>query len=65
MTVLAKYQRLEAQGIWRAEPEAQRRDVIVSIGKATITISAANGTALTHWSLPAMHRLNPNELPAV
>ncbi len=65
MTVLAEYQRLEAEGIWRARPEAQRRDVIVSIGKATITISAANGTALTHWSLPAMHRLNPNELPAV
>lgn len=65
MTVLAEYQRLETEGIWRAEPEAQRRDVIVSVGKATITIAATNGTALTHWSLPAMHRLNPNELPAL
>lgn len=65
MTVLAKYQRLEAEGVWRADPEAQRRDVIVSIGDATITIGSANGTALTHWSLPAMDRLNPGERPAI
>ena len=65
MTVLAKYQRLEAEGIWRSGTKAQRRDVIVSIGDATITISAANGTALTHWSLPAIERLNPGERPAL
>ncbi len=65
MTVLAKYQRLEAEGVWRAQPDAQRRDVIVSIGDATITIGAANGTALTHWSLPAIERLNPGERPAL
>ena len=65
MTVLAKYQRLEAEGIWRPEPQAQRRDVVVSIGDATITISDFNGTALTHWSLPAMQRLNPGETPAL
>ena len=65
MTVLAKYQRLETEGVWRATPDAQRRDVIVSIGDATITISAGNGTALTHWSLPAIQRLNPGERPAL
>lgn len=65
MTVLAKYQRLEAEAIWRPEPEAQRRDVIVSIGKATLTISTANGVALTHWSLPAIVRLNAGETPAL
>ena len=65
MTVLAKYQRLEAEGLWRPHPEAQRRDVIVSIGDATITISAANGTALAHWSLPAIKRLNPGETAAL
>lgn len=65
MTVLAKYQRLEAEGIWRPHPEAQRRDVIVSIGDATITIGAANGTALAHWSLAAIERLNPAETPAL
>lgn len=65
VTVLAEYQRLEAEGIWRSTPDAQRRDVIISIGKATLTIAAANGTALTHWSLPAVERHNPNEMPAV
>ena len=65
MTVLAEYQRLEAEGIWRASAEAQRRDVIVAIGEATITINAPNGTALTHWSLPAMRRLNASEAPAI
>ena len=65
MTVLAEYQRLEAEAIWRPSPESQRRDVIISIGKATITIAAANGTALTHWSLPAIQRRNPDETPAI
>lgn len=65
MTVLAEYQRLEAEGIWRPAPDAQRRDVIVSIGEATITIGAPNGTALSHWSLPAIVRHNPGETPAI
>ncbi len=65
MTVLAEYQRLEAEGVWRASDQAQRRDVIVSIGKATLTITAPNGTALTHWSLPAVVRRNAGESPAI
>lgn len=65
LTVLAKYQRLEAEGIWRPAPEAQRRDVIVSIGDATLVLSDMNGSALTHWSLPALHRLNPGKRPAL
>jgi hypothetical protein len=65
VTVLAKYQRLEAEGLWRPEPEAQRRDVIVSIGDATLTIASANGSALSHWSLPAIVRTNPGLMPAV
>lgn len=65
MTVLAKYQRLEGEGVWRPSPSEQRKDVIVSIGKATVTIAAANGTALAHWSLPAIRRLNPGNAPAV
>lgn len=65
MTVLDKYQRLETEAIWRPETDAQRRDVIVSIGKATLTISSTNGMALTHWSLPAIVRLNPDETPAL
>lgn len=65
MTVLAKYQRLEAEGLWRPDPEAQRRDVIVSIGDATLTIAAPNGAVLSHWSLPAILRTNPGKTPAV
>jgi hypothetical protein len=65
LTVLAEYQRLEAEGVWRPDPEAQRRNVVVSIGEATLTISDFNGSALTHWSLPAVQRLNPGERPAL
>ncbi len=65
VTVLAKYQRLEAEGIWHRSPDEQRRDVIVSIGKTTITISTLNEAALAHWSLPAMERINPGEMPAL
>ena len=65
MTVLAEYQRLEAEAIWRPSPDTQRRDVIVSIGKATITLSTPNGEALNHWSLPAITRLNAGEVPAI
>lgn len=65
MTVLAKYQRLEAEGLWRPDPETQRRDVIVSIGKATLTIATANGAVLSHWSLPAITRQNPGKTPAI
>ncbi|MEQ9039317.1 MAG: hypothetical protein RIE24_13285 [Silicimonas sp.] len=65
MTVLAKYQRLEAEGLWRSDPDAQRRDVIVAIGDATLTIAAPNGSALSHWSLPAIQRLNPGQTPVL
>ncbi|MEK6216207.1 MAG: hypothetical protein N2B03_03200 [Boseongicola sp.] len=65
MTVLAAYQRLEAEGVWRADEGAQRRDVIVAIGDATLTITDQHETALAHWSLPAIRRLNPGERPAL
>ncbi len=64
-TVLEKYQRLEAEGIWRPDADSQRRDVIVSIGEATLTISDPNETVLTHWSLPAIVRTNPGTRPAI
>ncbi len=65
MTVLAAYQRLEAEGVWRAAEDAQRRDVIVAIGDATLTITDLHETALAHWSLAAIRRLNPGERPAL
>ena len=54
MTALSKYDRLEATGLWRATPSAQRREVVVSIGDATLVISDLNDQALTHWSLAAV-----------
>jgi hypothetical protein len=64
MTALREYQRLETFGLWHASPRDQRRDVIVSLGDATLTISDPKMTALSHWSLPAIERLNPGEFPA-
>ncbi|MBR9653123.1 hypothetical protein [Thalassovita aquimarina] len=65
MTALTKYQRIEASGLWRATPEDQRREVIVSIGDATLMISDLRDRALTHWSLPALVRVNPGDWPAI
>ena len=65
MTALKKYQRIEATGLWRPSPDEQRREVVVSIGKATLTISDFNDRALTHWSLAALERQNPGAFPAV
>lgn len=65
MTALKQYQRIEATGLWRPAPDAQRREVVVSIGEATLTISDFNDQALTHWSLAALERQNPGVFPAL
>ena len=65
MTALKKYARLEATGLWRASPEAQRRDVIVSIGDATLVVTDPTDRPVTHWSLAAIVRANPGGLPAI
>ena len=64
MTALNEFQRLECTGLWHAEPDAQRKDVIVAIGEATLIVSDQKETALTHWSLPAVVRINKGERPA-
>ncbi|KJZ20615.1 hypothetical protein [Loktanella sp. S4079] len=65
MTALDKYERLECDGLWRADSDAQRRDVVVSFGNATLVITDGAGRPLTHWSLPAILRTNPGETPAI
>lgn len=66
MTALKKYERLESIGLWREGPGAQRREVIVSFREATlIVVDGRSETALSHWSLPAVERLNPGEMPAL
>lgn len=65
MTALSEYQRLEAWGLWTPAPEAQRREVVVSLGDASLTMSDGQDRALAHWSLAAIQRMNPGELPAI
>lgn len=65
MTALTKYARLEATGLWRTDKEAQRREVVVCIGDATLVIKDMTDKALTHWSLAAVERANPGVRPAI
>jgi len=65
MTALEQYQRLEFPGVWRASPEHQRKNVVVCLGDATLIIYDYADQPLTHWSLPALIRLNGNSRPAV
>lgn len=66
MTALQKYQRLECEGLWRETPQDQRREVLVRFGDATLVLSdPKSGAAVSHWSLPAIERLNKGEEPPV
>lgn len=66
MTALKKYQRLECSGLWRETPQDQRREVLVRFGEATLTLSdPKSGEAISHWSLPAVVRLNKGAEPPV
>ena len=64
MVALKKYARLEGSALWRASPDDQRREVIVSIGDATLVITDMRDRAITHWSLAAVRRANPGKRPA-
>jgi hypothetical protein len=65
MTALQEYRRLEAIGLWREQADDQRREVVVSLGEASLVMSSPSGEALGHWSLPAVERLNPGKTPAL
>lgn len=66
MTALKKYRKLESSGLWRDGPEAQRREVVVNLGAASLILTdPRTDTALAHWSLPAVERRNPGQSPAV
>lgn len=65
MTALPEFERLESPGVWRTGPEAQRRDVVVSFGDATLILSDAAGRPLTHWSLAATKRIGGTAEAAV
>ena len=65
MTALERYERLESDGLWRPAPGAQRRDVTVSFGNATLVLTDRAGRPLAHWSMPALERLDGGEGPAL
>ena len=66
MTAVDKYLRLECPGLWRAAAAAQLREVVVGLRDATLLLSdPRTGMALTHWSLPAVERINGSDLPAI
>jgi len=65
MTALAEFEKIEAVGIWRADAEAQRRDVIVTLGDASLTLFDMKDRVLAHWSIPAIARENPGLMPAI
>lgn len=66
MTALSEFQRLEAQGSWREAPGARLREVVVSVGDATLVLyDPKSERPLSHWSLPAVTRLNPGKTPAI
>lgn len=65
MTALKQFERLESTGIWRDGVGAQRRDVYVSFGDASLVIRDHTEAPLAHWSLSAVERLNPGRRPAI
>lgn len=66
MTALRKYQRLECPGLWRAAEATQRREVVVALRDTSLVISdPKSDMPLSHWSLPAVTRLNPGAMPAL
>ncbi|MBB5722518.1 hypothetical protein FHS72_002144 [Loktanella ponticola] len=65
MTALTQFERLESDGIWRETSTSDPIEVTVSFGKATLVLNDRNEQPLTHWSLPAVTRLNPGHRPAL
>lgn len=65
MTALKNYDRLEATGLWRASPDEQRTEVVISVGEATLVLTDMQDRPLAHWSIPAVSRANPGHRPAI
>lgn len=51
MTALERYDRLEALGRWREGPDAPVREVVVSLGDATLVLADLTDRPLGHWAL--------------
>lgn len=64
LTALQEFTRLEASGRWTPTKDAEPQEVSVFFGEATLVIARGDGTPITHWSLPAIRRLNKGETTA-
>lgn len=64
-TALTQYEKLEATGLWRSSAEAQRLNVYIALGEASLTITDIGNRPLGHWSLAAVERRNPGKRPAL
>jgi hypothetical protein len=64
-TALEQYARIEATALWRPCSDAMHREVVISLGEATLKICDLNDRVLAHWSLAAVRRANPGRAPAV
>mgnify|MGYP001627753982 CR=1 FL=1 len=65
MAVFSQYQHLNATGLWRGTADAQRKEVVVTLGEATLILTDSQGRTQAHWSIAALARANPGETPAV
>lgn len=65
MTALKDIAKIETTGLWRADEDAQRIEVFVSVGDGSLIISDISNTALSHWALAAVRRRNPGKRPAL
>jgi len=63
--VFSQYQNLTATGLWRQTPESQRLEVLATVGEATLILTDKNGQTVAHWSIAALARANPGEMPAI
>lgn len=53
MTALDKFDRLESLGLWKDTQSSQKKEVVVSFGKASLVLSDRD-TPITHWALGAV-----------
>tara|TARA_S200000501_G_C20684802_1_gene682432 strand:+ start:50 stop:937 length:888 start_codon:yes stop_codon:yes gene_type:complete len=65
MTALKKYTRLETTGLWKASPNEEPVEVIVSIGSSSLVLSGLDENPLSHWSLLSIKCLSKSNSNSV
>lgn len=65
MTALKEYERLECTGLWKESNTSQRKEVLVLFGDNSLVLRDTKGVVVSHWSLPAVQRINAGKQPAL